>query len=133
MAYNEIYRSAKKTIYIIDNYISLKTFELLMGIKPTIEVKIFSDNSGKGLSQNLFHDFCKEHPNLHIDLLEAGGIFHDRYIILDYDTDGEKIFHCGASSKDAGLRATSIMEDTDRAKYHPIVDVLLKHPTLVLK
>lgn len=133
LAYNEIYRSAKKTIYIIDNYISLKTFELLMGIKPTIEVKIFSDNSGKGLSQNLFHDFCKEHPNLHIDLLEAGGIFHDRYIILDYDTDGEKIFHCGASSKDAGLRATSIMEDTDRAKYHPIVDVLLKHPPLVLK
>ena len=133
LAYNEIYRSAKKSIYIIDNYISLKTFELLMGVSPKVEVKLFSDNLGKGLSQNLFDDFRKEHPNLRLELQEAGGIFHDRYIILDYNTDSEKIFHCGASSKDAGLRATSIMEDTDREKYHPIVDKLLDNPPLVLK
>lgn len=133
LAYNEIYRSAKKSIYIIDNYISLKTFELLMGIRPKIEVRLFSDNLGKGLSQNLFDDFRKEHPNLQLELKEAGGIFHDRYIILDYNTSNEKIFHCGASSKDAGLRATSIMEDTDRDKYHPIVDKLLENSPLVLK
>lgn len=133
LAYNEIYRSAKKSIFIIDNYIGLKTFELLIGIKSTIEVKIFSDNSGKGMAQNLFDDFCKEHPYLHIELYQAGEIFHDRYIVLDYDTDNERIFHCGASSKDAGLRATSIMEDTDREKYHTTIDTLLKCPSLVLK
>lgn len=133
LAYNEIYRSAKESIIIIDNYISLKTFELLMGVNPKVKVKLFSDNLGKGLSQNLFDDFCMEHPGLHMKLIESGGIFHDRYIILDYNTSSEKIFHCGASSKDAGLRVTSIMEDTDREKYHPIVDKLLENPPLVLK
>ena len=85
------------------------------------------------MSQNLFNDFCKEYPNLNIELIEAGGIFHDRHIILDYETDDEKIFHCGASSKDAGLRATSIMEDGDREKYHPVINSLLQNPPLVLK
>lgn len=37
IAYTKIYKSAKKSIYIIDNYIGLKTFELLRAareIKP---------------------------------------------------------------------------------------------------
>jgi hypothetical protein len=71
------------------------------------------------VSENLLDDFCKEYPELHIELIEAGGISHDRYIVLDYNTENERIYHCGASSKDAGLRATSIMEDSDTEKYHP--------------
>ena len=68
-----------------------------------------------------------------ISLQKSGGIFHDRYIILDYGTENEKIFHCGASSKDAGKRVTSIMEDPDREKYHPMILSLLETPELVLK
>lgn len=34
--------------------------------------------------------------------------FHDRYIIIDYKTDNEKLFHCGSSSKDAGNKITTI-------------------------
>ena len=133
LAYSEIYNSAKESIYIIDNYIGLKTFELLSGTNAGISIKIFTDNAGKGIRQNLFDDFCKEYPDLHIELFEAGGIFHDRYIILDYDTEHEHIYHCGASSKDAGLRATSIMEDLDTEKYRPIIENLLQNPPLVLK
>ncbi|MBR5565552.1 MAG: ORF6N domain-containing protein [Roseburia sp.] len=72
-------------------------------------------------------------PNLSIQLFYSRGIFHDRYIILDYDTDDEKIYLCGGSSKDAGGRITSILEDPDRAKYDSMIKDLLKNNQLILK
>lgn len=42
---------------------------------------------------------------------KTGEIFHDRFIVLDYGTADERVFLCGASSKDAGARITSIVED----------------------
>lgn len=73
VVYDEIYRQAKKSIYIVDNYIGLKTLEKLINIR------------------------------------------------------------CGASSKDAGGRITSILEDPDRKKYEPMIKELLKNKKLVLK
>jgi len=64
---------------------------------------------------------------------KADANIHDRYIILDYGTNDEKIFLCGASSKDAGGRITSILEDPDRKKYEPMIKDLLKNKKLVLK
>ena len=55
-------------------------------------------------------------------------MFHDRYIILDYDTSDEKIFLCGGSSKDAGGKITSILEDPDRKKYDSMIKELLQNP-----
>ena len=75
----------------------------------------------KGMRQNIYADFRKEYPNLNINFRRSGGIFHDRYIILDHGTEKEKIFLCGSSSKDAGSRVTSILEDYDRGKYEAIV------------
>ena len=132
LAYNEIYEQAEKTIYIVDNYIGLKTLELLIGCKSELEITIFSDNLMKGLRQNIYADFRKEYPNLNINFRRSGGVFHDRYIILDYSTEKEKIFLCGSSSKDAGSRVTSILEDYDRGKYKTMVSDLLKNPILVL-
>ena len=63
---------------------------------------------------------------------KTGGIFHDRFIVLDYGTDDERVFLCGASSKDAGARITSIVEDYGIAKYTPVIATLLKNPTLIL-
>ena len=40
---------------------------------------------------------------------KTGGIFHDRFIVLDYGTADERVFLCGASSKDAGARITSTL------------------------
>ena len=40
IAYVKIYKSAKKSIYIIDNYIGLKTLELLRAAKNDIEIKL---------------------------------------------------------------------------------------------
>ena len=133
VVYDEIYRQAKQTVFIVDNYIGLKTLEKLINIQDGVDVSIFSDNLVKGIRQSAFDDFRKEYPNLNIQLFHSGGIFHDRYIILDYGTNDEKIFLCGASSKDAGGRITSILEDPDRKKYEPMIKDLLKNKKLVLK
>ena len=42
----------------------------------------------------------------------------------------EKIFHCGPSSKDGGMRIGSIVEIREREAYHTLVDELLKMPEL---
>ena len=133
VVYDEIYRQAKNSIFIVDNYIGLKTLEKLINVWDGVEIFIFSDNLAKGLRKNTYIDFCKEYPNLNIQLFYSGGIFHDRYIILDYGTDDEKVFLCGASSKDAGSRITSILEDPDRMKYDSMIKDLLKNNQLVLK
>lgn len=133
VVYDEIYRQAKKSIFIVDNYIGLKTLEKLIDIQDGVDVFIFSDNLAKGLRKNTYIDFSKEYPNLNIQLFHSGGIFHDRYIILDYGTDDEKVFLCGASSKDAGSRITSILEDPDRMKYDSMIKDLLKNNELILK
>ena len=46
--------------------------------------------------------------------------------------DDEKVFLCGASSKDAGARITSIVEDYGISKYASVIAMLLKNPTLIL-
>ena len=52
---------------------------------------------------------------------KTGGIFHDRFIVLDYGTADERVFLCGASSKDAGARITSIVEDYGIAEYNSVI------------
>ena len=133
LAYSEIYQQARKTIYVIDNYIGIKTLEHLINCNQGIEVTIFSDNLYNGLRASMFADFCKEYPQIHIRLKETGGIFHDRFIVLDYGTDECRVFHCGASSKDAGARITSINEIFTVQMYDAMVGDLLSNSDLQLK
>jgi hypothetical protein len=108
IAYNNIYDLANKSIYIVDNYIGIKTLLLIKNIRENIKVCIFSDNINKGLHQFEYDDFKKQYPNIDISFYRTNSAYHDRYIIIDYDTPNENIFHCGASSKDAGNKITSI-------------------------
>ena len=133
IAYAEIYSQAKKRIYIIDNYISIKTLEHLINCPVGVEITIFSDNLHNGLRLNVFNDFCKEYPDLNISIKKSGGVFHDRYIVIDYGTDDIRIFHCGASSKDAGARITSISELETVDIYKATISGLLHNCDLYLK
>ena len=54
-----------------------------------------------------------------------------RYLPYSF-TEQEKIFHCGPSSKDGGMRIGSIVEIREREAYHTLVDELLKMPELQL-
>ena len=133
LAYQQIYATAKKTIFVVDNYIGLKTLVLLKNVHADVKITVFSDNIGNRLHQAEFNDFCREYPNVSVSLQTSGGIFHDRYIVIDYQTADEQIFHCGASSKDGGNKVTTITAVTDGAIYHPVIDQLLNNPALILR
>lgn len=132
LAYQEIYARAKETVLVIDNYIDLKTLVLLKSARKNVKITIFTDNKGKGLHQKEFDDFSKEYPNIALTLKTANGIFHDRYIILDFGTNNETIYHCGASSKDAGKKVSSVMTIADNEAYKPLIKNLLKNHDVVL-
>ncbi len=131
--FESIYRKAKSTIYVVDNYIGLRTLVHLKNTPVGVQSIIFSDNVGANKLHSIeFSDFCKEYPTVQIKMQKTGGIFHDRFIVIDYGTADERVFICGASSKDAGAKITAIVEDYGTAKYKPMIASLLKNPPLVL-
>ena len=131
--YESIYRQAKSSIYVVDNYIGLRTLVHLKNSPAGVPIVLFSDNVGNSKLHNIeFRDFCKEYPTVKISMQKTGGIFHDRFIVLDYGTADERVFLCGASSKDAGAKITSIVEDYGVSKYAPVIASLLQNPELIL-
>ena len=131
-AYQGIYAKAKNSIFIIDDYIGIKSIMHLRNVNPGVMITVFSDNKQSHLRRADLNDFRNEFPGILIDFKRTNNTMHDRYIILDYRKRSEKIYHCGASSKDAGKKTTTIMEVQDRAVYKQLVDILIKNPALVL-
>ncbi len=134
VAYTKIYKSAKKSIYVVDNYIGLKTLELLRAAKDKTEIIVFSDNikNKDMLTKSILNDFRKDYPNINLKLKIAGKKYHDRYIAIDYETENETIYHCGSSSKDAGNKISSItkIEELNLYMYHTMFDELIKNRDL---
>ena len=133
-AYQKIYRSAKSRIIIIDDYIGTKTLHHLAYARKNVKITIISDNVARPkLRLGEYDDFVSENPGRGIVFLRSMHRVHDRYIIVDYKTKSEKIFHCGCSSKDAGKKITTITESDNRELYYPMIEGLLKQPELELK
>ena len=134
VAYTKIYKSAKKSIYVIDNYIGLKTLELLRATKDSVEVIIFSDNvrNKDMLTKNILNDFIRDYPNINLKMKIAGKKYHDRYIAIDYGTENEAFYLCGASSKDAGNKISSItkIEESSKDMYHMMFGGMLNNKDL---
>lgn len=134
LAYGKIYKSAKKSIDVVDNDISLKTLELFLSAKDTVEITLFSDNlhNRSRLTASMLKDFLQEYPKIHLQLKTTGGKYHDRYIAIDYGTEQEVIYHCGASSKDAGSKITTILKIDDTSLYRSVFNELRKQPELLV-
>lgn len=133
-AYQKIYRSAKSKIMIIDDYIGTKTLHHLAHSKKTAKITIISDNAARPkLSLAEYNDFLTENPGRNITFLQSLHRSHDRYIVLDEGTKDMKVYHCGASSKDAGNRITTITRVSDIDEYKPVFKAMLGNPTLVLR
>lgn len=132
-AYADIYSKAKKKLYIVDNYIGLKTLLMLKSVPADVDIIIFSDNLMNILRLSELQAFQEEYPNVKLSFRRTGGKFHDRYIIVDYKARTEKVYHCGASSKDAGNKITTISKSDNNELYHPMVDNLLLQPALKLR
>ena len=132
IAYQEIYRLANKTIYIIDDYIDVKTLQLLKSAKENIGIIIFSDNKSRNnLNSNFINDFIND-TRFNIQFKKNNNRFHDRYIIIDFDTENEIIFHCGASSKDAGKRITTITKIEEQQIYKELVKDIINNENIAL-
>ena len=126
VAYTQIYGMAKKSVLIVDDYQDAKTLDLLRCVEKNVSVKIFSEQHGRTrLTESMLADFRAARPDVELDdVRTTGNMFHDRYIYLDFGTDSEKLFHCGASSKDAGNKITTIMQLEDIAGYHTLFERL---------
>lgn len=135
-AYIEIYSRAKRTIHIVDDYISPKTLHLLQGAHSGVEITLISDNKGNYLKAGDYTDFQNEFPDKSVVFIQSKSMAHDRFIILDYGTDEERAFHCGASSKDAGNRAAAIIEFSDsqvKIALSKLLKTMLSNPAMILK
>ena len=125
IAYTQIYSKAKKSITIIDRYLGVKTLDLLCDIAKGVLIKIISDARGcAALTQQIQDDFKTARPDVDLEVLQTEHKFHDRYVFLDYATPDEKLFHCGASSKDGGNRIMTIMQVECPEVYHTLIDSL---------
>ena len=128
IAYIEIYQQAKKSIYVVDDYMNAKSLQHLSQKADGVEVVLFTENGkgGKGfLTKSLVTDFQNEYPSLRI---KPNPDCHDRLIVLDYGEETELVYHCGASSKDAGKKLCAINQITETAIIHPVIDRLLSAP-----
>ncbi len=127
IAYTQIYALAKKSIYVIDEYVCVKTLDLLRGVPEGLEIMIFSDQWGRQvLTEAILADFRAARPDLTLSVRSAMGIFHDRYVFIDYNEENEILYHCGPSSKDAGNRVATVATLEFKDLYHPLMDMLLK-------
>ena len=130
IAYQSIYKLAKHSVYVIDDYIDIKTLQLLKCCNPNVEIIIFTDNKGKNsLNSNFINDF-KTDTGFNLTIKKNNNRFHDRYIVIDYNTKSELIYHCGASSKDAGKRITTITKIEEKELYKSLIAEILNNDDL---
>lgn len=133
VAYQKIYRSAKKSIIVVDDYIGVKTLQHLVHAKSGVTLTVISDNKFNLLKLTEYNDFLTEYPKKTVDFISSQDRAHDRYIVIDNGTTGMKVYHCGASSKDAGKRITTITRLIDIDDYKKTIKTLLTNPPLILK
>ena len=132
IAYQSIYREARKSIYIVDDYIDIKTLENLKIVNKNVIINIYSSNKAKNkITKNNINDFLKD-TSLSINFYDLNNICHDRLIVIDYKKNSEKIYASGASSKDAGSRISFIYELSKSDAIHYLIDLILKSEPLII-
>jgi len=133
IVYQSIYSKAKKSVIVIDDYIGVKTLRYFVHAPANVTFTVVSDNKGGcPLRLSELKDFQAEYPGRNITFLQSRGKLHDRYIILDSGRS-MKVYHCGASSKDAGKRITTITRIKGVEEYRDLAKILLGNPALALK
>lgn len=93
---SDIFRSAEKSIVIIDNYLDDSVLRMLVKRKKGVSIELYSTNTSDLLKQDV-DKFKIQYGNITLKKLKT---VHDRFIIIDRKT----VFHFGASLKDAGKK-----------------------------
>ena len=92
---NDLIKSAKKSITLIDNYIDETTLTLFAKI-PDIEVTIYTHTINKQMKLD-YQKYQAQHKNITLKTFKNA---HDRFLIID----GTEVYHIGASLKDLGKK-----------------------------
>lgn len=125
VAYIDIYKQAAASIYVVDDYVNTKTLQLLSQKKTGVKVILFTEN-GHGrngfLTPAVVSDFTNQYSPFYI---KPNPDCHDRLIVIDYGLPTEQVYHCGASSKDAGKKLCAINKIENNEMIHPVIDRLL--------
>lgn len=132
VAYIDIYQKATTSIYVIDDYMNAKTLQLLSQKKQGVEVILFTENGygKKGfLTTAVVKDFINQYPPL---CIKSNPDCHDRWIVIDYGLPTEQVYHCGASSKDAGKKLCAINKLEDSSLLHSVIDKLFSMPDKIV-
>lgn len=123
VAYKTIYGLAKYSLLIIDNYISEKTLELLKEVDPKVSITIVSDNVNK-MPTSVVDDYSRD-TGRNISIIPTKRPFHDRYIFIDYYHKSERLYHSGASIKDAGNGICTLVEIEEHELYRSLYDEVI--------
>ncbi len=92
--------SAVTSIVLVDNYVDMATLNILAKKKEGVDVKIYTVRKTK-LSEKDVEIFNQQYPKLQVKYTDE---FHDRFLIIDH----ERLYHIGASLKDAGKKCFAI-------------------------
>lgn len=104
MALAKLTQKATKSITLIDGYVDNNTLNFFSNKKPHIRVNILTNKKCYTPNLMLFADaFNLQYQNLEI---RKSNNFHDRFLIID----DNKIYHIGASLKDAGKKTFMFTE-----------------------
>jgi len=93
---SDLFRSAKTSILIIDNYVDDSVLTHLTKKKKTVKVSIYTKNISEQLKLDV-EKFNSQYKNLTLKKFNKS---HDRFIIID----NKEIYHFGASLKDLGKK-----------------------------
>ena len=93
---SDLFRSAKKSILIIDNYLDDSVLTHLSKRKKNVKVTLFTKNISRSLALDI-KKFNEQYPAIEIKEFKNS---HDRFIIIDNTT----VYHFGASLKDLGKK-----------------------------
>ncbi|MBU1657454.1 virulence RhuM family protein [bacterium] len=92
---NDLLKSAKSEVVLIDNYIDESVFTLFSKY-PNLKIKIYTQSISKQLTLD-YQKYKAQYQNIELQVFKKA---HDRFLIID----GLEIYHIGASLKDLGKK-----------------------------
>jgi phage regulator Rha-like protein len=92
----DLIKKAKKSIYLVDNYVDETVLMLLSKRGKTVKARIYTKTIGKQLQPDL-KKHNSQYPEIQVVEFKAA---HDRFLILDE----KDCYHIGASLKDLGKK-----------------------------
>ena len=92
---------ARQSIVLIDDYVDNQTLDMLSRKQDKVSVILVTNDRNAKLTEKETKSFNEQFGGLEIRYSRK---FHDRFLILD----GEELYYCGASLKDAGRKVFAI-------------------------